>query len=180
MKYIALLRGINVGKERRIEMKKLRSLFESLGFSNVSTYINSGNIIFESAESQIDISRIIELSLRNEHGFEIPTLVKTWEEIKKIADAIPDSWQNDSIQRSDVAFLFPEIDTKKTVDELPIKKEYSDICYIKGAIYWNIQRKDIYKSHLNKIIGHKLYQFMTIRNVNTVRYLANINENQKD
>lgn len=180
MKYVALLRGINAGKERRIEMKKLRSLFESLGFSNVSTYINSGNIIFESAESQIDISRKIELSLIKEHGFEIPTLVKTWEEIKKIADVIPSSWQNDSIQRSDVAFLFPEIDTDKTLDELPIKKEYLDIRYIKGAIYWNIQRKDYNKSHLNKIIGHKLYQLMTIRNVNTVRYLANIKENQED
>jgi len=89
MKYVALLRGINAGKERRIEMKKLRSLFESLGFSNVSTYINSGNIIFESAESQIDISRKIELSLRKEHGFEIPTLVKNMGGDKKNSRCYP-------------------------------------------------------------------------------------------
>jgi uncharacterized protein (DUF1697 family) len=52
MKYIALLRGINVGGNHKVEMKNLKALFESLGFSDVSTYINSGNVIFESNEER--------------------------------------------------------------------------------------------------------------------------------
>ena len=117
----------------------------------------------------------IEKAIKKEFGFDVPTLIKT-ERVKKIADAIPNNWQNDSTQRSDIAYLFPEIDSKKTLDELPVKKEFIDVRYIKGAIYWNIDRKNYNKSHLNKIISHKLYQFMTIRNVNTARYLA---ENKK-
>lgn len=174
MKYIALLRGINVGKERRVDMKKLKTIFESLSCINVSTYINSGNVIFEAKDHQNNIFKKIKFGLKKEFDFEIPILIKTEKEIKKIADAIPIEWQNDSSQRSDVAYLFPEIDTKKTIDELPVKKEFMDIRYVKGAIYWNIDRKNYNKSHLNKIISHKHYQFMTLRNVNTARYLAEI------
>ncbi|MFA6604256.1 MAG: DUF1697 domain-containing protein [Patescibacteria group bacterium] len=172
MKYVALLRGINVGGNKKIEMKKLKAIFESLGFTDVSTYINSGNIIFESGQKRTDLCKIIEVCLKKEFGFEIPMLIKTQREMKKIADAIPEDWRNDSAQKSDVAYLFPEVDSEKTIAELPIKKEYVDIRYIKGAIYWNVGREDYNKSHLNKIIGHKSYKYMTVRNVNTARYLA--------
>ncbi|MFA6073171.1 MAG: DUF1697 domain-containing protein [Candidatus Woesearchaeota archaeon] len=178
MKFIALLRGINAGKSRRIDMKKLKSLFESLGYSNVSTYINSGNVLFESDKKSSAIKKEIEINLTKEFGFEIPTLIKTKNELNKIAKAIPEKWQNDSKQRSDVAYLFPEIDSKKILDELPIKKEFIDVRYTKGAIYWNIDRKNYNKSQLNKLIGHKIYQLMTVRNVNTARHLAgNIKKN---
>lgn len=174
MKYVALLRGINVGKERRIDMKKLKILFESLGYSNVSTYINSGNVIFDSINKKQDIRKKLEIKLKNEFGFEIPTIIKTTKEIKKISNAIPRTWQNNKVERSDVAYLFPEIDSRKTINELPIKKEFINIIYTKGAIFWNVNRKNYNKSHLNKIINNKLYQKMTVRNVNTTRYLANI------
>lgn len=174
MKYIVLLRGINAGRERRVDMKKLKAIFESLGYVNVSTYINSGNVIFESKDNQKDILKKIKAGFKKEFAFEIPFLVKAEKEMKKISDAIPKEWKNDTAQRSDVAYLFPEIDLKKTIDDLPIKKEFMDIRYVKGAIFWNIDRKNYNKSRLNKIIGHKLYQFMTVRNVNTARYLAKL------
>ncbi len=172
MEYIALLRGINVGGNQKVEMKRLKALFESLGCINVSTYINSGNIFFESSESQENLHKKVETSLKKEFGFGIPLLIKTNQEIKKIADAIPKTWQNDSEQKTDVAYLFKEIDSKEIVNILPIKKKFIDIKYIRGAIIWNVKRKNINKSHLTKIISHKLYQSMTVRNVNTARYLA--------
>lgn len=175
MKYIALLRGINAGKERRVDMKKLKAIFESLGCINVSTYINSGNVIFESKDGQENIMKKVEAGLKKEFDFDIPFLVKTEKEMKKITDAIPTEWQNDSSQRTDVAYLFPQIDSKKTIDDLPVKKEFMDIRYVKGAIYWNIDRNNYNKSHLNKIISHKLYQFMSVRNVNTARHLVGNN-----
>ncbi len=174
MKFIALLRGINAGNLRRIEMKKLKEFFESLGYNNVSTYINSGNIIFESDKKPGIIRKDIESGLKKEFGVDIPTLIKTEREIRKIADAIPQEWQNDSEQKSDVAYLFDEIDSKKILDELPIKKEYLDIRYIKGAIYWNIIRKNYNKSQINKLISHRFYQMMTVRNVNTARKLSEL------
>ncbi|MFZ1522559.1 MAG: DUF1697 domain-containing protein [Candidatus Saccharimonadales bacterium] len=174
MKYIALLRGINVGGNHKVEMKNLKALFESLGFCDVSTYINSGNVIFESKEEQSVVLEKIITCFEKEFDFQIPTLVKTEEEIKAIADAIPDEWQNDTMQRTDVAFLFPEADDPKTIHELPIKKEFMDIRYIKGAIFWNIKRENVYKSMLNKLISHKFYKSMTVRNINTARFLAEV------
>ena len=172
MRYIALLRGVNAGVNRRVEMKRLKALFETMGYSQISTYINSGNVIFESDEGRERIRKKIEVSLVEEFGFEIPTLIKTEQEMKKIADAIPSGWRNDAAQRTDVAYLFPEADSKKTVDELPVNRKYVDVRYVKGAVYWNMDRKNYSRSRLNKIIGHRLYQLMTMRNVNTARYLA--------
>lgn len=174
MKYIALLRGINVGGNRKVEMKRLRNLFESLGYENVSTYLNSGNVIFESGAEREVLQNDIPKKLKKEFGFEIQALIKKEKEIKNIANVIPKEWQNDSEQKTDVAYLFPEIDSKKTIDELPIKKEFIDMRYVKGAIIWNVKKKEYNKSHLNKIISLKQYQLMTVRNVNTARYLAGI------
>ncbi|MCW7491399.1 DUF1697 domain-containing protein [Leptospira sp. 2 VSF19] len=172
MKYIALLRGINVGGNRKVEMKKLRSLMESLGYTEVSTYINSGNIIFEAEDDTKTVRFKIEKSFEKVFKFEIPTIVKTEKEMKKIANAIPKEWQNDSTQRTDVAYLFPEADSKKIIEELPLKKEFLEIRYQKGALIWNIKRENVNKSQLAKLISHKLYKSMTIRNVNTARFLA--------
>jgi uncharacterized protein (DUF1697 family) len=172
MKYIALLRGINVGGNLKVEMKKLKIYFESIGCTNVSTYINSGNVFFESDETREHLRKKVEAGFENEFGFDIPLLIKTKQEIKKIADAIPQAWQNDAEQRTDVAYLFEEIDSKEIVDLLPIKKELVEIKYIKGAVFWNVKRADVMKSRLAKIISHTLYKSMTVRNVNTARYLA--------
>lgn len=172
MKYIALFRGINVGGNRKVEMKKLKGLFESLGYTEVSTYINSGNILFESDLDTKSVLTKITKTFEKTFDFEIPTLVKTEKEMKKIADAIPKDWQNDPTQRTDIAYLFPEIDSKKIIEELPFKKEFVDVRYTKGAIIWNIKKVNMNKSNLAKLISHKLYKSMTIRNVNTARFLA--------
>lgn len=174
MKYVALLRGINVGKTKRIDMKDLKALFVSHGFADVSTYINSGNVIFNSEKATGLIRNEIESDLRNKFGYDIPVLVKAVKEIKRIVEKIPAEWVNDSEQRTDVAFLFSEADTAGIIDELPLRREYIDVRYTNGALYWNAVRDNYNKSNLNKLIGHRLYQFMTIRNVNTARYLSGI------
>ncbi len=172
MKYIALLRGINVGGNRKVEMKRLKNLFKSPEYVNVSTYLNSGNVIFESKASQVALQKEIPSYLSKEFGFDIQTLIKNEKEIKRIANAIPIEWENNSKQKTDIAYLFPEIDSPKTLEELPIIRAFIDIRYVKGAIIWNLKKKDYNKSHLNKIIGLRLYKHMTVRNVNTARYLA--------
>ena len=172
MQYIALLRWINVGGNKKVEMKKVRELFQVAWYSKVSTYLNSGNILFESTKKSLVIQKEIESLLEREFGFKIQTLVKTKQEIHEIVSALPKNWENDDKQKSDIAFLFPEIDSAKTIDMLPIKKEYVDIYYVPGAIYRNIDRKNYNKSQLNKIAGNKVYQYMTVRNINTARALA--------
>ena len=153
-------------------MKDLKRIFESLNFEKVSTYINSGNIFFETEKEQKDLDQEVKEILKTEYALVFPTLIKTEEEIKYIANAIPEEWQNNSEEKTDVAYLFSEIDSEEILNELPFKREYIEVSYVKGALLWNVKRKNYNKSQLNKIIGHRLYQFMTVRNVNTARYLA--------
>jgi len=170
--YIALLRGVNAGKERRIDMKTLKLLLEHPGFTNVSTYINSGNILFTSDKPKSVLQTDMQAIIQKEFGFDVPVLIKTKKEMKKIADAIPFDWKNDSAQRTDVAYLFDAIDSKKVVKILPLNKAYADIRYVKGAVIWHMMRENYNKSRLNGIIKTDLYQLMTVRNVNTARFLA--------
>ncbi|MDC7225932.1 MAG: DUF1697 domain-containing protein [Spirochaetales bacterium] len=174
MKYIALLRGINVGGKNKVDMKRLRTLLESMKYMNVETYLNSGNIIFETDLSREIVSESISKTLFEEFALNIRTLIKTSEEIIHIESVIPDEWQNNKDQKTDVAYLFPEIDSEKTLDEIPVNRKYTDLIYCNGAIIWHIMKKDYNKSQLNKLIGRKLYHFMTVRNVNTARYLAGL------
>jgi uncharacterized protein (DUF1697 family) len=172
MEYVALLRGINVGKTKRIDMKTLKSIFEKIGFAQVSTYINSGNIFFESAKTEQILQVEIENELLSFQKEVIKVLVKSIKELRKIADAIPAEWSNNNEQRTDVAYLFKDIDRKQVINDLPVKREYILILYVPGALVWNVKMKNYNKSKLNKLISHDIYQHMTIRNVNTARYLA--------
>jgi len=172
MRHIALFRGINVGGKNKVEMPRLKSLFESIDYTNVATYINSGNIIFSSDEALDKIQTDIKINFRKEFNIEVPILIKKQLDLINVVDSIPNNWQNDSIQKTDVAFLFPEIDFADIVDQLPINRDYIDVHYTKGAIIWNVLRKYQNKSQLNKLASSKIYKLMTIRNINTTRYLA--------
>jgi uncharacterized protein (DUF1697 family) len=155
-----------------VEMKKLQAIFAALGGANVSTYINSGNVLFESAEMPSLLRHNVEATLKKEFGLEIPTLLKTEREMKKIAAAIPPDWQNDTRQRTDVAYLFEKFDSKKILNTLPLNRDFVDVRYVPGAIFWHLERQHLSKSRLNKLIGHEIYRSMTLRNVNTARFLA--------
>jgi uncharacterized protein (DUF1697 family) len=172
MKYVALLRGINVGGNHTVKMDKLKKLFESADCSNVSTYINSGNVLFETKLKKREICERLETIFKENFDFDIPTLVKTTREMSAISKSIPSEWKNDNVEKSDIAYLFPEIDNAKILDELPVKKQFVDIRYVKGAVFWNVKRKNYNKSNLNKIISSKCYKYMTVRNINTARVVG--------
>jgi uncharacterized protein (DUF1697 family) len=172
MKQIALLRGVNAGTLRRIGMNELKDLFRHLGYDRVFTYQNSGNVIFESDGDPLLIRKEIEHGLERKLGLSVPALVMPTAEMKSIAQAIPLEWQNDSVERTDVAFLFEEIDSENILDDLPVKRAFIEIHYVKGAVFWNLKRVNLNKSQLSKIISHPFYKWMTLRNLNTVRYLS--------
>lgn len=83
-KYIAILRGINVGGKRKILMADLKELFHGLGFTNIQTYIQSGNVIFEtsSKDDYGTLSLKIEQSISKAYGFEVPVIIRTVDEIE--------------------------------------------------------------------------------------------------
>lgn len=173
MIYVALLRGINVGGNNKASMAELKEIFEKLGHSNVLTYINSGNIIFSSSSTDTKkLAETIEKELESHFGFFIPTIVKSKPQIEAIHKALPTSWANDPDGKCDILFLWDEINSAKIIDNLPIRPGYDDdVHYVDGAVIWHIERKNITKTWLPKIVGTDLYKKMTIRSSSTLRKL---------
>lgn len=172
MRYAALLRGINVGTSIRVPMQTLKSAFEGLGLSNVVTYLNSGNVVFDSDLGASELTRLIEEELERVFGARIPTLVKTSAQMIAIAESIPSEWGNNDREQTYVAYLFSDVATPEIVSELPVKEQFMSIFYAHGAIVWNIKRENYNRSQITKMAGHESYARMTTRNVNTARKLA--------
>ncbi|MGV7222004.1 MAG: DUF1697 domain-containing protein [Nitrospinales bacterium] len=90
MKYISMLRGINVSGQKVIKMTDLMSLYESLGFKNVVTYIQSGNVIFETpTKTQNKLKGQLEKAIRRKYNFHVPVVIRTKSEMNKIVINIP-------------------------------------------------------------------------------------------
>lgn len=124
--YVVFLRGINVGRNTKVPMKELKEIFDSLGFKNVKTLLNSGNIIFESLEEdQSFLIKKIEDKLEKTFGFRIIVLLRMRDQIKKIAASHP---FQDVVQKKGIQFyvtflpdseLFNIVDSaSKTTTEL--------------------------------------------------------------
>ncbi|MFL6559623.1 MAG: DUF1697 domain-containing protein, partial [Bacillus sp. (in: firmicutes)] len=107
--YIALLRGINVGKNNRIKMADLKSLLETMGLENVKTYIQSGNVLFEAKDEAPQLSQRLEDEIGKTFGFPVPVILRTAEEYEQIIRDCPYSMESlkegESIQ---LAFLADE------------------------------------------------------------------------
>lgn len=168
--YVALLRGINVGGKNKMEMSRIKMLFSDLGFERVSTYINSGNVVF-SASSR-ESAAAIEDALEREFGFRVRVLVREAERIVAIAESIPRDWVNDSTMRCDVMFLWDEVDHLAVLGELAIKEGIDEVIYVPGAVIWRVDRANVTRSGMSRVVGTDLYKAITIRNCNTARKLA--------
>jgi uncharacterized protein (DUF1697 family) len=170
MIYVALLRGINVGGSNKVEMKKLKITFENLGFTTVSTYINSGNVIFEDSNlSHENLIQAIEEAILKDFGLSIKVLVRNISNIENVVKVIPETWQNNAEMKTDVMFLWDEVNSKEVLSQFKCKPGIDNLLYVSGAVVWNIGRKNYNQSSVPKMIGSKLYTQMTARNVNTVR-----------
>lgn len=175
MIYVALLRGINVGGNSKVDMKTLKSLFEDLGLQNVRTYINSGNIFFASEQKSKDLlCNKIELAIEKRFGFKVNVLIKTQTEILNISKHLPGNWLNNTEMKCDVIFLWDNINKKEILDQLTIKPGIDDVKYTDGAILWRVDRDKVTKSGLLKIIGTPIYKSSTVRNCNTFRKIKEI------
>jgi len=177
MTYVALLRGVNVGGKALISMAALKETFEQLGLEQVRTYINSGNIIFAANEQdKRKLVAMLERAIEKEHQLAVKVLLRTHEEMKQLATAIPDAWFSDQSLRCYILFLWPEVDRPEIVNEIPWREGIEEIRYTPGAVLHKTAKKDITKGKLNQLAGTPFYKQITIRNSNTVRKLLELME----
>lgn len=173
MKYVALLRGINVGGNNKVPMADLRETMGRIGAVDVRTYINSGNVIFEHEVAPATlVASLIEDAITVDFELTIRVLVLEASEICRIANAIPESWTSDKVMRTDVIYLWDDLDSPGVIDDLPIREGIDEVDYVPGAVLWRVDYENLTKSWKGKIVGTKPYKSMTIRNANTARKLA--------
>ena len=170
--FVALLRGVNVGGNNMISMKSLKESFEAMGFTNVSTYINSGNIIFQSKEDDPrKLEKKIEQMLSSEYQLESKVVLRSLPEMEKLVKTLPQNWGDNSDWRFNVIFLRHSIDSEKILDELPANSDIEEVLYRPGTLLWSVQASEANRSKFVKLSTRKSFKDMTVRNLNTTRKL---------
>ena len=120
----------------------------------------------------------MEEAIHNDFGKKIKVIVRSIDDVKGIINAIPDTWKNDKNMKSEVMFLWDEMDDGSVLKNLVIKPTIDTVIYVPGAILWSVDKKNSTKSGMSKIIGTKLYKQVTIRNVNTARKIYELMQAQ--
>ena len=169
MTYVALLRGINVGGNNKVSMSKLKESFESLGLNDVSTYINSGNVFFNSTDKPVDLVKKLEAVIERDFSLKIKVLLRDLKNITKVVKALPNTWVNDKTTKCDVIFLWEAIDSPVTLKQMTVKPGIDEAKYVPGAILWRVDKENVTRSGLMNTAKNNNYQLVTVRNCNTVR-----------
>ena len=173
--FVALLRGVNVGGNNMISMSSLKKSFEALGFNDVVTYINSGNIIFKSKEADArKLESKIEKMLSKEYQLDSRVVLRSLSEMEKLVKNLPRNWNDDSGWRYNVIFLRHTIDSEDILRELELKQDIEEVVYCPGALFWAAQVSELTRTNMLKLSSRKMYQDMTIRNQNTTRKLYDL------
>jgi uncharacterized protein (DUF1697 family) len=175
VRYVALLRGINVGGKTLVKMADLKACVEEIGFDSVSTYIASGNLLFESRERdpaklQAKIERAVEKRFR----LPVKVVVLDRTSYGRIVKAIPKAWIGDATLRANVAFVRRGTDAQKVVRELDPDPAIEQVKAVRGAILWATKRIALNRSVMRKLIAGAVYKDMTVRNLNTTLKLHDL------
>ena len=172
-RFIAFLRAINVGGHT-VKMDALRQIFESFGFSNVETFIASGNVIFETAETDAATLELqIAAGLRQALGYEVATFIRTPGEVTAIAACQPfPQAQFEAAAAFNVAFLSSPLDEGPTRKLLALRTEIDDFAICGREVYWLCRVKQSESTFSNAVFEKTLGLTATWRGINTLERLA--------
>jgi uncharacterized protein (DUF1697 family) len=173
-RYIALIRGINVGGKNKVSMGQLKSELEARGFERVISYINSGNIIFSSSKTDlVELVSDIETILHS--AFSVSTKVAVIEvgQFHRAVKQAPSWWNKQPDDKHNALFIIAPA-TAETVASIvgAPKDEYEKVHITEQLIYWTAPLKTFSRTRWSKIVSTAAYDSVTIRNANTVMKLA--------
>jgi uncharacterized protein (DUF1697 family) len=177
-RYVALLRGINVGGKNLIRMKDLKACFEAQGLEDVVTYIASGNVIFTSGErGAAALTARIEKALAATFDYRASVVLRSLKQMREIGAGAPEGFgESPELYRYDVLFLKPPLESADTLKNVPVREGVDRSHAGPGVLYYSRLIAKAVQSHLNKLISMPLYQSLTIRNWNTTTALIRLME----
>jgi uncharacterized protein (DUF1697 family) len=168
--FVALLRGINVGGNNMISMSSLKISFERSGFTDVATYINSGNIIFRSKDRDArKLEQKIEGLLEREYKLGCKVVVRSFAEMAALVMSLPKTWNSDDRWKYNVIFLRHSIDSQDIVERLNAQSDIEELVYRPGTLLWSAKVSEVSRTVMQKLPGQKIFQDMTVRNLNTTK-----------
>jgi uncharacterized protein (DUF1697 family) len=178
IQFAALLRGINVGGKNIIKMAELRGCFETLGFENVRTYIQSGNVLFSAdGTDQAKLISQLEDALSATFNYASRVVVRSEGELKAIVAHAPEGFGSEPANyRYDVIFLIEPLTAAEAMQSVSTKEGVDQAFAGNGVLYFSRLISRAGQSHLSRIVGMPVYQDMTIRNWNTTTKLLNMME----
>jgi uncharacterized protein (DUF1697 family) len=175
-RYVALLRGINVGGKNQISMPELKALFGRNGFREVSTYINSGNIIFSRDRAgEHGLKEECESLIAGQLGVSIPVVIVPADDLQLALEHAPSWWGREDDSKHIAVFVIPPT----SVDEVfaavgETRPEYERVGVYDRIIFWSAPRETFSRTRWSNVVGSSVYGSITIRNANTVRKLAQL------
>jgi len=175
-RFLALLRGINVGGNNIIKMVDLKTCFEEMGFINVVTYIQSGNVLFDSNETdQLKLIQQIEKTLSERFNYNSKVVLLSQQDLIQLINdapvgfgAFPDEF------RYDVIFLKKPLTSEEALSKIKTKVGVDFVTAGEGVLYFSRLSAMSGQSQMTKMIGTAIYKEMTIRNWNTTTKLATL------
>jgi uncharacterized protein (DUF1697 family) len=178
-RYLVLLRGINVGGKNKVPMARLRELLEELGYTDVATYIASGNVVLSSDRGPNEIKRRIEEALPKTFRLDselVAVLVLTRAQLRAVVDNKPDGFgEHPDTYHSDAVFLMG-IDAASAMEVFDPRPGVDSVWPGDGVIYSQRLSAERTRSRLSKIMASPVYKSMTIRNWATTMALIDLLE----
>ena len=173
MRYVAFLRAINVGGHV-VKMDRLRQIFESLGFSNVESFLASGNVVFETQSKNAKaLENKIETRLQEELGYEVVTFLRTDNELGEMASYQPFEQRDlEAAVSLNVVFLGDKLDEKSKKGLMALKTDLDDFHLNGREIYWLSRTRQSESPISNLVLTRALGVPSTIRGVNTIKRMA--------
>ena len=177
MKYIVLLRGINISGKNKIVMSELKNALELNNYRNVVTYLNSGNVILESNDSKEYIANNIIKIIKNNYKMDIPVFVMSEDELEDILDNKPDWWGTNNKEIYDnLIFIMSPCSCEEVCSVVGLPSDGIDkIKKYKNSIFWSFDLKNYRKSNWwIKTASSSIKDNITIRTANTMKKLMEI------
>lgn len=179
MKYIVLLRGINISGKNKISMIKLKNVLERNNYTNVTIYLNSGNIILESEFTKEELANNINKIIKDIFNLDIPIFVTIPSELERVLDNCPEWWGTNNKEIYDnLIFIIPPAkyeDIYSVIGEP--KEEIEKIKELNNYIFWSFNLKNYRKSNWwVKTASTDIKDKITIRTSNTVKKLIEISK----
>lgn len=176
MEYVALLRGINVGGNNKVVMSELRAQIAAEGFGHVRTYINSGNLLFETAAdaSREDVAQTVEDILARHYDFPIRLALLTAQDYLAQLDELPDWWHGE-VARRDALFYTRGLDRHHVRERIEAMELGDEAVYFgEHAVFWGkFDEKSFLKTAYHKrLLREDFYRQVTIRSGSTVEKIA--------